>query len=103
MDIISLENKFYKYYKKLRWLYNEVEVVFNIHDLKIVVSLCYGKELDLEKEKINVDLFTRKSKNLKNVWKADCQIVVRDLQLNYSDVLFEREYRYVSTFEFNRQ
>ena len=103
MDIISLEKKFYKYYKKLKWLYNEVEVVFNIHDLKIVVSLCYDKDLDLEKEKINLDLFRRKSKNLKNGWKADCQIVVRDLQLNYSDVLFGREYRYVSTFEFNRQ
>ena len=104
MDIISLEEKFCKYYKKLRWLYKEVEVVFNIHDLKIVVSLYYDKELDLEKkEKRNLDLFTKKSKICKNDWKTECQIVIRDLQFNYSDVLFRRENRYVSLFEFNKQ
>ena len=104
MDIISLEKKFYKYYKKLKWLYNEVEVVFNIHDLKIVVSLYYDKELDLEKkEKRNLDLFAKKSKICKNDWKTECQIVIRDLQFNYSDVLFRRENRYVSLFEFNKQ
>ena len=104
MDIISLEEKFCKYYKKLRWLYKEVEVVFNIHDLKIVVSLYYDKELDLEKkEKRNLDLFTKKSKICKNDWKTECQIVIRDLQFNYSDVLFRRENRCVSLFEFNKQ
>ena len=104
MDIISLEKKFYKYYKKLKWLYNEVEVVFNIHDLKIVVSLYYDKELDLEKkEKRNLDLFAKKSQICKNDWKTECQIVIRNLQFNYSDVLFGRENRYVSLFEFNRQ
>ena len=104
MDIISLEEKFCKYYKKLRWLYKEVEVVFNIHDLKIVVSLYYDKELDLEKkEKRNLDLFAKKSKICKNDWKTECQIVIRDLQFNYSDVLFRRENRYVSLFEFNKQ
>ena len=104
MDIISLEEKFCKYYKKLRWLYKEVEVVFNIHDLKIVVSLYYDKELDLEKkEKRNLDFFAKKSKICKNDWKTECQIVIRDLQFNYSDVLFRRENRYVSLFEFNKQ
>ena len=104
MDIISLEEKCCKYYKKLRWWYNEVEVVFNIHDLKIVVSLYYDKELDLEKkEKRNLDLFAKKSQICKNDWKTECQIVIRNLQFNYSDVLFGRENRYVSLFEFNRQ
>ena len=44
IDVISLEEKFCKYYKKLRWLYNKAEVVFNIHNLKIIVSLYYDKE-----------------------------------------------------------
>ena len=46
-----LEEKFCKYHKKLRWSYDEVEVVFNIDDLQIVVSLYYDQELDLRKKK----------------------------------------------------
>ena len=42
MGFISLEEKFCKYFKKLRWPYDEVEVVFIIDDLKIAVSLYYG-------------------------------------------------------------
>ena len=89
MDILSLEEKFCKYHKKLRWSYDEVEVVFNIDDLQIVVSLYYDQELDLEIEKRNLDLFARKSKICKSGWKLVCQIVVRNLQFNYSDVLFK--------------
>ena len=105
MNSVSLEEKFCKYFKKLRWPYNEVEVSFNIDDLKIKVSLYSDQKLNFSKEKRDLDLLAKKVQLYKVGWESDSKVITRHLGFNYSDVLFDRPFRYVTTFEFirNRQ
>lgn len=99
---ISLGEKFCKYFKKLRWLHNEIEVSYNIKDFKISISIYSDQKLNISKEKRDLDLFARKTRLCEVGWKTDTKVITRHLEFNYSDVLFHRPFRYVSTFEFVR-
>ena len=99
----SLEEKFCKYFKKLGQSYNEVEVTYIINDFKTIICFYYDQKLDLEREKRNLNLFTRNSKIRDCGWSTKNKIVTQHLQFNYRDVLFNRQFRYVSSFEFARK
>ena len=99
---ISLEEKFCDYIKNLRWSYNKVDVSFNIDNLKIRVSLYSDQRLNIPNEKRDLDLFARKTRFHEAGWNTDSKVITRHLEFNYSDVLFDRTLRYVSTFEFVR-
>ena len=100
---VSLENKFCNYFKKLRWSNNEIEIFFNNEEFKINVSLYSDQKLNLLKEKREIDLFARKKRLHKQSWNTDSKIIMKHLESNHSDVLFDRLFRYVSTFEFLRK
>lgn len=100
---VSLENKFCNYFKKLRWSYNEIEIFFNNEEFKINFSLYSDQKLNLLKEKREIDLFARKKRLHKQSWNTDSKIIMKHLEINHSDVLFDRLFRYVSTFEFLRK
>ena len=102
MDV-SLEEKFFNYFKKLRWSYNEVEISFNIDEFKINVSLYSDQKLNILKEKKDIDLFASKTRLHKHGCNTDNKIITTDLEFNYSDVLFDKPFKYVSTFEFVRK
>ena len=97
---ISLEEKFLKHFKKLRWFHNEVEVSFDIEDFKINVSVYSDQKPNISKEKRDLDVITQKTRLHKAGWSTDSKVVTRLLEFNYSDVLFDRSFRYISTFEF---
>lgn len=99
---ISLEEKFCDYIKKLRWSYNEVEVSFNTDNSKISVSLYSDQRLNFPREKRDLDLFRRKTRLHGAGWNTDSKVITRHLEFNYSEVLFDRTFRYISTFEFVR-
>lgn len=99
---ISLEEKFCDYIKKLRWSYNEVEVSFNNDNSKISVSLYSDQRLNFPREKRDLDLFRRKTRLHGAGWNTDSKVITRHLEFNYSEVLFDRTFRYNSTFEFVR-
>ena len=90
---ISLEEKFCKYFKKLKWSYNEIEVSFDIEDFKINVSLCCNQKLNVSKEKRDLDLFARKARFHKAGWSADSKVITTHLEFNYINVLFDRPFR----------
>ena len=100
---VSLENKFCNYFKKLRWSNNEIEIFFNNEEFKINVSLYSDQKLNLLKEKREIDLFARKKRLHKQSWNTDSKIIMKHLESNHSDVLSDRLFRYVSTFEFLRK
>ena len=100
---VSLENKFCNYFKKLRWSNNEIEIFFNNEEFKINVSLYSDQKLNLLKEKREIDLFARKKRLHKQSWNTDSKIIMKHLESNHSDVLFDRLFRYVNTFEFLRK
>ena len=102
MDI-SLEEKFCNYFKKLRWSYDEAEISFNIDEFKINVSLYSDQKLNILKEKKDIDLFASKTRLHKQGCNTDNKIITTDLEFNYSDVLFDKPFKYVSTFEFVRK
>ena len=97
---ISLEEKFLKHFQKLRWFHNEVEVSFDIEDFKIDVSLYSDQKPNISKEKRDLDVIAQKTRLHKAGWSTDSKVVTRLLEFNYSDVLFDRSFRYISTFEF---
>ena len=97
---ISLEEKFLKHFKKLRWFHNEVKVSFDIEDFKINVSVYSDQKPNISKEKRDLDVITQKTRLHKAGWSTDSKVVTRLLEFNYSDVLFDRSFRYISTFEF---
>ena len=80
-----------------------MNVVFNIETYKIIVSLFYDEKIDIEKEKGFLDQFARKSKICKRGWQSTGQITSHQLEFNYSDILLDREFRYVTSFEFKRR
>lgn len=102
MDV-SLEEKFCNYFKKLRWSYNKAEISFNIDELKINVSLYSDQKLNILKEKKDIDLFASKTRLHKQGWNTDSKIITTDLEFNYSDVRFDKPFKYSSTFEFVRK
>ena len=89
MRSLSLDEKFFKYYKKLRWSYNEIEVSFNIADFKINISLYSDQKLNISKEKRELDLFERKTKLHEVGRETDTKVITRHLEFNYGDVLFD--------------
>ena len=82
-----------------------MEVSFNIDDFKINVSLYSDQKLNISKEKRDLDLLAKKVQLYEVGWKSDSEVITRHLGFNYSNVLFDRPFRYVTTFEFiwNRQ
>ena len=82
-----------------------MEISFNIDSLKINLSLYSDQRLNILKEKRDLDLFARKTRLHEAGWNTDSKVITRHFEFNYSDVLFDRTFRYVSTFEFvrNRQ
>ena len=82
-----------------------MEVSFNIDDFKINVSLCPDQKLNISKEKRDLHLLAKKVQRYEVGWKSDSEVITRHLGFNYSNVLFDRPFRYVTTFEFiqNRQ
>ena len=83
-----------------------MNVVFNIETYetyKIIVSLFHDEQLDIEKEKGYLDQFARKRKLCKNNWQATSRITTFRPEFNYSVVLLDREFRCVTSFEFERQ
>ena len=98
-----LNEKFCKYFKILRQSYNLVvvsECGFYIETYKIIVSLFYDEIIDIEKEKGFLDQFARKCKICKRGWQSTGQITLYQLEYNYSNVLLDQDYRYVTSFEF---
>ena len=77
-----------------------MEVSFNIDDFKINVSLYSDQKLNISKEKRGLDLLAKKVQLYEVGWKSDSEVIMRHLGFNYSNVLFDRPLRYVTTFEF---
>ena len=76
------------------------ECGFYIETYKITVSLFYDEIIDIEKEKGFLDQFARKCKICKRGWQSTGPITLHQSEYNYSNVLLDQEYRYVTSFEF---
>ena len=70
---------------------------------KISISLYYDEKLDVEKEKKQMDQFTRKCKLCERGWKVPCEIATYISNFNYGGILFNREFANTTCFEFKRQ
>ena len=107
MDFSS-EDKFCNHFILLRKNF-EVFVTFNIDQClfkmtdKISTSLYCDEELDVEKEKRQLDQFARKCKLSKRGWQVPCSIIICISDFNYGSILFNREFPYTTWFEFTRQ
>ena len=104
----SFKDKFCKHFVSLRQFYNEVHVSFNIDRClpsrtdKIKISLFHDEKLDVEKKKRSLDQFAKKCKLCKCSWQVPCEIVTYLSDFSYGSILFDRDYKYVTCFEFRR-
>ena len=107
MDDFSFENKFCQHFKYLREN-TEAFVSFNIDRCqsilndKITISLYYNNKLDVENEKSRLDKFAVKCKLNERGWQIPCEIATYVSDFHYGSVLFNREFAYITTFEYGR-
>ena len=107
MKDFSIKNKFCQHYKYLR---ENVEVFasFNIDrcpsilNEKITISLYYNDKLDVKNEMSILDKFAAKCKLNKRGWQIPCEIATYVSHFHYGSVFFNREFAYVTTFEYRR-
>lgn len=69
---------------------------------KIIISLHYNDKLDVENEKSRLDKFAVKSKLNERVWGIPCEIATYISNFQYGSILFNREFAYVTTFEYRQ-
>ena len=106
----TFEDKFCKYFVNLGQLYKEVLVSFNTDKYlprktyKISISLFYDEKLVIEKvkKKKTLDQFATECKLSRHSWQLPCKIITNGSIFNGSEILFSKEYKYITTFEFTR-
>ena len=107
MDDFLIENTFGQHFKYLREN-TEVFVNFNIDSCqsilndKITISLCYNNKLDVENENSRLDKFAVKCKLNEQGWQIPCEIATYVSDFHYGSVLFNREFTYITTFEYRQ-
>ena len=69
---------------------------------KISISPYYDEKLDVEKEKRQLDQFTRKCKLNKRGWQVPCEIATYISDFNYGSILFNCEFAYTTCFKFKQ-
>ena len=101
----SFEDEFCKHFAASRKCF-KVLVSFNIEQClsnrthEITISLFYAEKLGVEKEKSYLDQFAKKCKLSERGWQVSCEIRTYISGFHYGSILFNRNFAYVTCFEF---